>query len=308
MAAHARRVRMTKGRRDMQEPIRWTLALCVAVGVLTGCATVSPQQVASFDCRSSVANASYTGPYKGVENDLDWKDMAQDLYCANLFKSRKYPDGFVAIYGSSRIGEASQSGDAATRAAHDRLYLGVLRFAAAWTRSYGTRLPILSGAGPGIMEAAHRGASGAGPSIGYTTYYDRDPNGNVRKPYGGDAGKAFWTYQGRPIVTDGLIFSSVAMREYSMILHSAAIVIAPGGSGTEWEAFQILETIKSGQLARVPVFLVGDRALLWKSFYDRLDDMVRRGTVRAGEITSLFVHVDDPEELTPLLKAALKLN
>ena len=47
---------------------------------------------------------------------------------------------------------------------------------------------------------------------------------------------------GQPIVSDGLIFSSVAMRESMMVLHSAAVVIAPGGTGTEWETYQIIES------------------------------------------------------------------
>ncbi|MCC6543272.1 MAG: LOG family protein [Nitrospirae bacterium] len=46
-----------------------------------------------------------------------------------------------------------------------------------------------------------------------------------------------------------------------MILHSAAIIIAPGGSGSEWEIFQILESVKSDQLKAVPIYLVGENGI-----------------------------------------------
>ncbi|MDQ7049129.1 MAG: hypothetical protein Q9M92_06125 [Enterobacterales bacterium] len=57
-----------------------------------------------------------------------------------------------------------------------------------WTKNHAESYPILTGAGPGIMEAGSRGATKAGgQSIGYTTYY-----GPSRKAKGGDARKAFW--------------------------------------------------------------------------------------------------------------------
>jgi predicted Rossmann-fold nucleotide-binding protein len=151
--------------------------------------------------------------------------------------------------------------DEAINAANNALYADVITFAALWTKQDGDALPILSGAGPGIMEAAHRGASEAGRSIGYTTYYDTAVTPTLSRPYSGNPEKVLVKFGGRDIVTDAFIFTSGAMRETSMVLHSAAVVIAPGGSGTEWETFQLLESIKSRQIAKVPVFLIGDRAL-----------------------------------------------
>jgi len=274
--------------------------LLAALVALQGCASV---QQATSDCPSSTANASYTGPYKGVENQVGAADMARDFYCADRFKAAKYPQGFVAIYGSSRIGENnSTQPDPAIRADHDKLYQGVRQFAQQWTRLHGTRYPIMTGAGPGIMEAGNRGAKEAGgPSIGYTTYYgpSRDK---------GDARLAFQQYKGQDIVTDGLVFSSVAARETMMIVHSAAIVVAPGGSGTEWEIFQILESIKSQQLTPVPVYLVGNKDRYWKSFDQRLRAMATLGTLRMNEVEGLFVHVENPEDVVGLLQQRMQLR
>lgn len=269
------------------------LALLAAALVLTGCASTMP-------CTSVLPNASYTGPYKGVDNKLSVDELSRDLRCAQAFKAAKYPNGFVSIYGSSRIAESNKLADPALAQQNDALYADVMAFAEAWTRKHGSRYPIMTGAGPGLMEAGSRGALKAGgPSIGYTTYYDPPPRG--------DANKVFWKYKGSDLITDGLIFSSVGIREYAMFLHSAAVIIGPGGTGTEWEIFQILEMTKSDQLQSVPIYLIGNKDVHWKSFYERLDDMVRRGTVRTGEVTKHFVHIERAVDLVPLLEKRLTL-
>ena len=261
------------------------------------------------ECASTANNASYTGPYKGEDNNLSVADFIRDLSCADSFKSTKYPNGFVSILGSSRITENNQSSDPNVDLANNLLYQQIYNLAFKWTKKYSSKYPIMTGAGPGVMEAASRGATKAGgPSIGYTTYYG--PSRNVK---GGDAGKAFWKYRpakskAETIISDGLIFSSIAIRESIMILHSAAMIIAPGGTGTEWEIFQSIEQMKSGQLTKVPVYIVGDKKMHWQSFYQRLDDMIKRGTIKRHEVEALFVHVDNPEDVFKLLAKQFNLN
>jgi len=253
-------------------------------------------------CKSSIANASYTGAYLGIENNLSDDDFYRDLVCANRFKNKKYPNGFVTIFGSSRISQSNHSGNPEIDLANDKLYQQIYDLAFNWTKKYSKQYPILSGAGPGIMEAASRGATEAGgPSIGYTTYY-----GPSRNKKNGDPSKAFWQYRPKKgkaqrIISDGLIFSSVAIREGLMISHSAAMVFAPGGTGTEWEIYQTIEQMKSGQLKRVPIYIVGDKKIHWQSLYNRLDDMVLRGTIKRHEVESLIIHVDNPKDVLKLL-------
>jgi predicted Rossmann-fold nucleotide-binding protein len=292
-----------------------TAAAILALGACTtpqgqGDKTSATSAAMTFACPISetVPNARYIGPYRGVENNLVPEDVARDMYCADQFKSKNYPKGFVTLYGSSRIGERNSRGDAAVIAANDRLYQEIKGFAYQWTRRYGAAYPIMTGAGPGLMEAGSRGAKEAGKSIGYTTYYDPGSTADPARPYGGNAALAFQKYNSQDIITDGLVFSSIAMREAMMIMHSAAIIIAPGGTGTEWEAFQIIETIKSRQLNRVPIYIVGDRKMHWKSFEDRLNDMIRRTTVREGEVTQYIEYVDNAEDVVEKLRARLGLN
>jgi predicted Rossmann-fold nucleotide-binding protein len=273
------------------------LAAGVALFLLQGCATPPPSDGPA--CTSAAPNASYTGPYKSAENRLSVADMARDLHCASRFKADKYPRGFVAIFGSSRLGEDKEGAPASD---NGQLYQGIRLFARQWTSAHGDQLPILTGAGPGIMEAGSRGAMEAGgPSIGYTTYY-----GPARDR--GDARLAFQTYRGQAIVSDGLVFSSVAMRESMMVLHAAAVVIAPGGTGTEWETYQIIESLKSQQLDPVPVYLIGKREVYWRGFEQRLQEMTRLGTVRAGEVTDLIQFVEDPQQLVELLATRLRMR
>jgi predicted Rossmann-fold nucleotide-binding protein len=92
-----------------------------------------------------------------------------------------------------------------------------------------------------------------------------------------------------------------------MILHSAAVILAPGGTGTEWEAFQIIETIKSRQLTRVPIYVVGNREMHWKSFDARVSDMVRRGTINEGEVTQHLEYVENAEDVVERLRVRLGL-
>jgi predicted Rossmann-fold nucleotide-binding protein len=250
-------------------------------------------------CPSVQGVAFYAGPYVGPEDKLSPADLFLDNYCADLFKKSKYPNGFVGVYGSSRISENSSQANPAIAAANSELYRGIRAFAEKWTRSYGSRYPILTGAGPGLMEAASRGASDAGgPSIGYTTYYD--PKHDPRT--------AFWQFGGKPIISDGLIFTSIAVRESSMLAHSAAIVIAPGGTGTEWEIFQTVETLKSNELTPVPVFLVGNKSVYWAKFYDLVDDMVERGTLRHDEFYSRVTQVENLDDLFAALQARLNVK
>jgi predicted Rossmann-fold nucleotide-binding protein len=287
-------------------------ATFAALLMLSGCQTVpraSPSL--TFECPTSekTPNARYVGPYLGVENHLAASDRARDIYCADLFKSTHYSNGFVTIFGSSRISDQSATGDAVLDAANKKLYEQVLGFARGWTQRYGTRYPILTGAGPGLMEGGNRGAHEAGgPSIGYTTYYDPDPNGRADHFYRNDPSTALHRYKNQDIITDGLIFTSISMRETAMIEHSAAIVIAPGGTGTEWEIFQILETVKSHQLATVPIYIVGDRETYWKSLDARLADMVKRGTLSAGAVTQYVEYVDDAQQVVEKLRVRLALD
>lgn len=279
----------------------------------------------SYECPRSASEpkAWYVGPYKGEDSKLTPDDMALDLYCANAYRQSRHPNGYVTIYGSSKITEndllmsrfaltnSYGAGYAAEVEAYKKTYDIVKEFASLWTEEHGSEFPIMTGAGPGLMEAGSRGAKEAGgPSIGYTTYYEPAPAGSPL-PKTGNPAAAFAKYPEKgqnqiDIITEGLIFSSVSIRETSMILHSAAIVIAPGGTGTEWEIFQIIEMMKSDQLKDVPIYIIGDKERHWKSFEARLDDMICRKTFKSEQVYPLIEFIASPSELVSKLDERLK--
>ena len=274
-----------------------------------------------FVCKGDqrAPNAWYVGPYKGYDNNLTGDDLARDFYCAEQFKALFFPKGYITIYGSSSLKEISEEkdpfpaeGDVKTESDvkedYKNTYAQVFAFAHMWTQRYSPTYPIMTGAGPGLMEAGSRGARKAGgPSVGYTTYYDQlSP---TYKPGDTNAPSFAKCPQNDPksteITSTGLIFSSVSVRETSMILHSAAIVIAPGGAGTEWETFQILEMLKSQQLRPVPIYFIGAK-YHWYSLQSRIKSMRDRGTIKKYQLVLNFVGC--PEELVAKLARDLKLS
>src|SRR5215468_5722157 len=151
-----------------------------AVLLLAACATPERPVASRCEAPATVANAVYVGPYRGVENAISPEDMARDFACAEAVKARLFPRGYVTVFGSSRIAETNAACDAggncdeSVKQRNDAMYAEVRRFAQLWTAAHGREIPIMTGAGPGLMEAANRGAADArGPSVGYTTYYDR---------------------------------------------------------------------------------------------------------------------------------------
>lgn len=251
-----------------------------------------------------VSGAFYVGVYKGADDLLTSDIFNKDFFCAEQFiKNRNHSKRFLTIFGSSSIKESGDSSKY-NSAGNNELYKQTYEFAMEWSKTH-PEYPILTGAGPGLMEAAARGAiAGSGVSIGYTTYYKDAAKNN-------DAANAYWkpiegADKGKQIISDGLIFSSVSARETLMILHSAAAVFVPGGSGTNWEIFQTLEMLKSGQLSEIPVYILGD-SVHWAAYQSYVNDMVARGTIKESERENFIRFVRTPKELMTVLEGDKRL-
>lgn len=291
---------------------RWVIVMAV-LGV-AGCA--GPAGVARLSEDSarlqvvcgvdpSVPNASYVGPYLGVENRLGPKDLAQDLYCANQFRMEKFRNGFVTILGDSRITERGRGSHYTwINELNNELYAQILSFAQRWSVLHGRSdgYPILTTGGPGLMEAAARGAMlGSGVSIGYGTYAEVSSS----------PAEVFAQYPVKgvpqPIISDGLIFSSVAMRDYVMLSQSAAIIVAPGGLGTHGNLFQILDMLNRHRLDDIPIYIVGDKKFYWSGWNEMKDKMILDGTITPEELNALKIEfVENPTQVIGKLEARLR--
>lgn len=147
---------------------------------------------------------------------------------------------------------------------------------AASEKAIGGRLMIITGGGPGIMEAANRGAHDVGAqSIGLniTLPKEQDPN---------------------PYVTPELCvrFHYFAMRKLHLLMRARALVAFPGGFGTMDELFEVLSLAQTRKIAPVPVVLVGES--YWRRAFDP-DFLVEEGVIDP-EDRDLFWFAESAEE------------
>ncbi len=151
------------------------------------------------------------------------------------------------------------------------------------------RFVVTSGGGPGIMEAANRGASEAGgKTIGL----------NIRLP--------FEQEPNRYITPDlNFEFHYFFMRKYWFAYLAKALVVFPGGFGTLDEMFEILTLSQTNKLAK-KIGIVVYGSSYWKQVID-LDALVRKGTISPND-RELFQFADTPEEAFALLRDGLIRN
>lgn len=142
---------------------------------------------------------------------------------------------------------------------------------------------VVTGGGPGIMEAANRGAFEAGArSIGLniTLPHEQEPN---------------------PYISPELAFRFryFALRKMHFLLRARALVAFPGGYGTLDELFEVLTLVQTGKMARIPIVLVGSE--FWRRVVD-FDYLVDERFVTAQDV-QLFTRVDAAEEAIAALEA-----
>jgi len=136
--------------------------------------------------------------------------------------------------------------------------------------------PVITGGGPGIMEAANRGAQeGNGLSIGC----------NIELPF---------EQHINPYVERAINFRYFFVRKTMFVKYSTAFVVFPGGFGTLDELFEALTLIQTGKVKHFPVVLMGRR--YWSGLIEWLGDRVAsEGKVATTDLELLHV-TDDPAE------------
>ena len=141
---------------------------------------------------------------------------------------------------------------------------------------------VVTGGGPGIMEAANRGAFDAGArSIGLniTLQHEQAPN---------------------PFITPGLCFQFryFGLRKMHFLMRAKALVVFPGGFGTMDELFEVLTLVQTGKVSRVPIVLVGTE--FWRKAIN-FDFLIEEGYIGAQDV-QLFTLVNTVDEIIATLQ------
>lgn len=141
----------------------------------------------------------------------------------------------------------------------------------------GLGFTVMTGGGPGIMEAANRGAREAG---------GRSVGCNIELPH---------EQVGNPYMDRFATFRHFFTRKVLLVKYSYAFIVMPGGLGTLDELFEALTLIQTGKIHDFPVILMGRD--YWSSLTELLGRMVQEGTISAADLKLLMV-TDDVNEAT----------
>jgi len=177
------------------------------------------------------------------------------------FRALHFVGPCVTVFGSARFGE-------------NHRYYALAREVGRLVAKAG--LTVMTGGGPGIMEAANRGAKDAGGrSIGCNIVLPHEQSPN-------------------PYLDTMVTFPHFFVRKVMLVKYSYAFVILPGGFGTMDEIFEAATLIQTKKIKDFPLVLMGTD--FWRPLMDFLRNvMAREGTIDLEDVER-FVFTDSPEE------------
>lgn len=142
-------------------------------------------------------------------------------------------------------------------------------------------LAVITGGGPGIMEAANRGArAGAAPSVGLNITLPEEQDGNDFQDI-------------------SVSFRYFFVRKFMFVKHAVGFVIFPGGFGTLDELFEALTLVQTEKVRPFPIVLFG--SAYWQGLLDWVrDTLLAEGCISASDLDLIRV-TDDPQEAVDLV-------
>ncbi len=242
-----------------------------------------------------------------LREDLRPVRMQLELLKPELILQEERIAATIVMFGSARLLPMDVAEERLSQAesGHDKAAIARARMALHMSRYYeearqlsalitqaskklDEKIVVVTGGGPGIMEAGNRGASEAGgPSIGLNIVlpHEQEPN---------------------PYITPKLCFQFhyFALRKMHFLMRSVALVCFPGGFGTLDELFEVMTLTQTGKVRKRPIVLVG------REFWTKLVNfewLVETGMIAAGDL-QLFHLVDSAEEAWAVLVKAFALN
>lgn len=211
--------------------------------------------------------------------DKDWQEVKADNTWQIFKIMAEFVEGFEKM---SRIGPCvSIFGSARTKPENPYYQLAEDIAFKLTTEGYG----VITGGGPGIMEAANKGAQKAnGKSVGL----------NIKLPFEQSA---------NPYIDNDklLIFDYFFVRKLMFIKYSQGFIVLPGGFGTLDELFESLTLIQTKKIGKFPIVLVGKS--YWAGLYEWIKSrMIEEGNINAEDL-KLFSVVDSADEAVVVIDA-----
>ena len=222
-----------------------------------------------------------------------------ELLKAEMILSERGIRSTVVIFGGARIPAPGQEAWAARNETQKKnleaasiYYDEARKFArlcSEWSAKYNYHeYVVVTGGGPGVMEAGNRGAAEVGaPSIGLNIVlpHEQAPN---------------------PYVTPDLSFNFhyFAIRKMHFMMRAKAIVVFPGGFGTLDEFFEAVTLIQTGRMARVPLILFGEK--FWRKVIN-FDVLAEFGTIAPDDV-NLVSFVETAEQACTIITNFYKEN
>ncbi len=252
-------------------------------------------------CRSASYKLAYQDEDFILRDELRPVRLQLELLKPELILQENHIESTVVIFGSARIPDPAtaearlvsaeaecrkhknddilkQKVDIARRAlANSKYYDEARKLGALISSNTGKdKMVVITGGGPGIMEAANRGAHEAGiPSIGMNIVlpFEQAPN---------------------PFITPELSFQFhyFAIRKMHLLMRARALAVFPGGFGTLDELFETMTLIQTKKVKPIPILLFGQK------FWERVinfNALVEEGTISPHDL-DLFQYVETAEE------------
>ncbi|PWG66259.1 TIGR00730 family Rossman fold protein [Bifidobacterium callitrichidarum] len=208
--------------------------------------------------------------------DTDWLHM--DPWRVLRIQS-EFVDGFGAL---AELGPAVAVFGSARTPRTDPVYKAARRMGSQIAKR---DIAVITGGGPGVMEAANRGAALAGgKSVGL----------GIELPH--EQGLNQW-------VNLGMSFRYFFVRKTMFVKYSSGVIICPGGFGTLDEMFELLTLVQTHKVANMPVVLYGKD--YWQGLFDWLNGPVSDHGMISAIDPHLVTLTDDPDEAVDIATSAI---